>query len=215
MKLKIAIIDYGIGNIRSLKNSLITKNTSVIVTNDSSLILDSDGLILPGVGAFSEGMKNFKKYNLKPVIDEYLDKGKPLLGICLGMQMLFDSSEEFGYCEGIGYIQGDVKKLKRISKLPHISWSEIQPKNINWENSILDKIKVNSDFYFIHSFVPVPKNTDNILSTSNYHDIEFCSSVKKDNIYGTQFHPEKSGKNGMKIMSNFIKICKNCKNVKE
>ncbi len=215
MKLDIVIIDYGIGNIKSLLNSLSRENTNVIVTNNQNIILNSDGVILPGVGAFCEGMKNFNKHQLKPILDKYLITGKPLFGICLGMQMLFESSEEFGYCEGIGYIEGEVKQLKRISKLPHISWSEIRPKNLEWENSILDKIEANSDFYFIHSYVPEPKNINNILSISNYHNKEFCSSVQKDNIYGTQFHPEKSGPNGIKIMSNFINICKNYKNVKK
>ena len=136
----IAVIDYGLGNTKSICSAIEKTGANVNLTNNRNEILLSDGIILPGVGAFSHGMDRLKNEKIDILIKEFVETGKPLLGICLGMQMLFDSSEEFGYCEGIGYIQGDVKKLKRISKLPHISWSEIQPKNINWENSILDKI---------------------------------------------------------------------------
>ena len=208
MKLKIVIIDYGIGNIKSLINSFDQNIVNIVISNEKKEILGSNGIILPGVGAFSEGMRNFNKFGLKPILDEYLDSGKPLLGICLGMQMLFESSEEFGHGKGIGYIQGHVKKLERKIKLPHISWNEVRPRDLSWNGTILDGVQINSDFYFIHSFVPQPKKTSNILSLTNYHNIEFCSSVKKNNIYGTQFHPEKSGPNGIKLMSNFINICK-------
>ena len=215
MKLKLVIIDYGLGNIKSLKNSIKSNEVKVEVSNNKSKILGADGIILPGVGAFSEGMKNFNKYNLKPVLDMYVDSNRPLLGICLGMQLLFESSDEFGFSKGIGYIEGKVEKLKRIVKLPHISWNEIKPKKIEWEDSILNQINSNTDFYFIHSFVPVPKNDLNILSVSSYYDQVFCSSVKKNNIFGTQFHPEKSGSQGLKIMSNFIKICKKFRDVRK
>ena len=173
--------------------------------------MNSDGIILPGVGAFCEGMKNLNYYNLKPVLDSFIKTDKPLLGICLGMQILFESSDEFGYSEGLGYIEGKVKKLKTLKKLPHVSWNEISFHKIDWKETILNNIHPGTDFYFVHSFVPFPVNEKNILSQTKYYDSVFCSSIKKGNIYGTQFHPEKSGTQGLKIISNFLKICKEIK----
>jgi imidazole glycerol-phosphate synthase subunit HisH len=209
--MKIVIIDYGIGNVKSIINSFEKQNIKAILSRDKQVILEADGLILPGVGAFSHGMNNLNKYGLVPIIKEYVKTEKPLLGICLGMQMLFERSEEFLNTEGIGLIKGSVIKLPiEISnkiKLPHISWNEIIPKNILWNNTILDDIKVNANMYFVHTFVGNPENDKDILSITKYHGVEFCSSIKKNNIYGCQFHPEKSGETGLYIISNFIKIC--------
>jgi glutamine amidotransferase len=128
------------------------------------------------------------------------------------MQMLLEESEEFGVTKGIGLIKGKVIKIpikeSNKIKLPHISWNEIKPKNIQWQNTILNKVDINSDMYFVHSYVVKPDNNDEILSTTNYFDAEFCSALKKDNIYGCQFHPEKSARSGLQIIKNFINICK-------
>lgn len=214
--MKISIIDYDIGNVKSIINAFIKIGIEPILTNDRKTILSSDGVILPGVGAFGQGMENLKKHELIPIINDFVKTKKPLMGICLGMQLLMEDSEEFGINKGLGLIEGKVIKLpiQKLSneKLPHVSWNEIQ-RNENWENTVLKDIEENSDMYFVHSFVVAPKNNKNILAFTEYSDYKFCSSVKKENIYGCQFHPEKSGKIGLKIMKNFVDLCKERKNV--
>lgn len=210
--MKIVIIDYDVGNVRSIINALKKVGVDTILSNDKDEIMSSDGVILPGVGAFAHGMENLNKYNLVKTIIEYTNTNKPLLGICLGMQMLLDESEEFKNTKGLGLISGKVVKLpvknSSYEKLPHVSWNEIKEQNINWNDTILDKVEQQSDMYFVHSFIASPTNQNEILSTTKYSDYKFCSSVKKGNIYGCQFHPEKSGEIGLKIIENFIKICK-------
>lgn len=210
--MKIVIIDYGIGNVRSIFNAFSSQGLDPILSNNSEVILKADGLVLPGVGAFSHAMKNLKKYGLIDIIKDYAKTEKPLLGICLGMQLLLEGSEEFGYTDGIGLVKGKVIKLpinkSNKAKLPHISWANIDTKAIAWDNTILNDVHLNSEMYFIHSFAANIENENEILSVTNYFDITFCSSLKKGNIYGCQFHPEKSSKVGLKIINNFIKICK-------
>lgn len=214
--MKIAIIDYEIGNVKSIINAFIKIGMEPILTNDKETILNSDGLILPGVGAFAYGMANLHKYGLQEIIYDFVNTQKPFMGICLGMQMLMEESEEFGITKGLGLIEGKVIKLpvpnSNYEKLPHISWNEILTKNITWENTILDNIQEYTDMYFVHSFVAFPRKEENILSMTEYSDYKFCSAVKKDNIYGCQFHPEKSGEKGLKIMQNFVNLCKEKKN---
>jgi glutamine amidotransferase len=208
----IAIIDYGVGNVKSIRNAFENQEAEVILTRERETILKADGLVLPGVGAFSHGMDNLNKYGLVEIIKDFVKTGKPLLGICLGMQMLLEESEEFGITKGIGLIKGKVIKLpveQSINlKLPHISWNEILPKSINWQDTILDNIEENTEVYFVHTFIAKPDNENEILSITKYYDEEFCSSIKKGNIYGCQFHPEKSSKKGLSIIKNFIKIVK-------
>ncbi len=209
--MKIVVVDYEIGNVKSIMNAIKLNNVEVILSRDRESIMSADGLILPGVGAFSHAMGNLKKYNLIEILNEYTVTNKPLLGICLGMQILFDESEEFGFTKGLGFVEGKVRKIpvksKKI-KLPHISWNGIKKSNLQWKGSILDSIKNDSDVYFVHTFTGFPSDPDNILSESVYEDTKFCSTVKKNNIYGCQYHPEKSGKTGLEIIRNFIKICK-------
>jgi len=209
--MKIVVIDYDIGNVKSIINAFKFNNCDVLLSREKNEILSADGLILPGVGAFSQGMANLKKYNLDIIIKEYSDLNKPLLGICLGMQMLMEESEEFGLNKGIGLFKGNVIKIPVNNtnvKLPHISWAELKKSTINWSDSILNNIKENSQMYFVHSFVVNPKNDFEILSKTIYNGTEFCSSLKKGKIFGCQFHPEKSGKIGLNIINNFINLCK-------
>lgn len=209
--MKIAVIDYGIGNVRSILNAFENQGADVFLTSSKDAILKSDGLVLPGVGAFSHGMNNLEYYDLVDVIKKYVVSGKPFMGICLGMQLLFEESEEFGQTPGLGLISGKVVKLPtkddKNEKLPHVSWNELNVKSAQWTDTILEDIEEGSDMYFVHSFVAQPKDSDNILSITEYSSHNFCSSVNKGNIYGCQFHPEKSGKTGLKIIKNFIRIC--------
>ena len=210
--MKIVIIDYDVGNVRSMINALKKVGIEPILSNKEDDIISADGVILPGVGAFSHGMANLNKYNLVNIIKKYTNSNKPFIGICLGMQMLLDESEEFTNTKGLGLISGKVIKLPtqniNYEKLPHVSWNEIKEKKIKWTNTILNKIEQQSDMYFVHSFIANLDNENEILSTTQYSDYEFCSSIKKGNIFGCQFHPEKSGEIGLKIIKNLINICK-------
>jgi glutamine amidotransferase len=210
-KKNVIILDYGLGNVKSIYNAFNKIGIQPILSSDKKIILNADSLILPGVGAFSKGIQNLKDNGLFETILDYVKKGKPLLGICLGMQMLMDESEEFGINQGLGLIKGRVVKLPTLidskEKIPHVSWNEIyEPRTDFWKKTILDGIQDKSDLYFVHSFIAVPKDEKNILSRTNYSGIDFCSAVQYENIIGTQFHPEKSSLTGLKILSNFVNL---------
>lgn len=208
----IAIVDYDIGNIRSISNSLVAEGVTVIITSDKIKLLSADGVILPGVGSFKHGMDKLRELKLDIVIRDYVKSGKPLLGICLGMQLLFTSSEEFGETEGLNIIHGLVKKLQLNNdeefKLPHVNWNSIHTSSLSWEESILKNITAGSEVYFVHSYAVLPSVDKNILSTTMYSNNQFISAVQCGNVYGCQFHPEKSGTVGLTIMNNFIEICR-------
>jgi imidazole glycerol-phosphate synthase subunit HisH len=214
---QIAIVDYDIGNVKSIINALEKVGAKVFITRDKAEILNADGAILPGVGAFSHGMEKLTEYGLDIVVKEYASLGKPLLGICLGMQMLFSESEEFGVSKGLGLISGKIKKLETLNpdfeKLPHVSWNEIKkPTVLDWDKTILANLDDARNMYFVHTYAAHPEDETNILSVTEYSSYEFCSSVKKENIYGCQFHPEKSAIDGLSIMKNFVNLCKELKN---
>lgn len=208
----IAIIDYEVGNIRSIFAALEKKGAEPVLTRNYDDILKADGVILPGVGAYSHGMEKLKEYSLDVVIKDFAATGKPVLGICLGMQLLLSNSDEFGYSEGLGLIPGAVKKMQlkdsKYQKLPHVCWNEIElPEGASWDKTILQDISVKEDMYFVHSYMAVPENKDHILSLTTYSDHKFCSSVRNGKIFGCQFHPEKSAEEGLRIIANFIQIC--------
>lgn len=209
--MKIAIIDYDIGNVRSILNAFENQGAYVFLTRDEDKILESNGVVLPGVGAFSHGMSNLHEYGLVEIIEKYIKTNKPFMGICLGMQLLFEQSSEFGKTAGLCLIAGKVRKLTlkdSIDKrLPHVGWNELNCKQNKWDKTILDGVKNGSDMYFVHSFAAQPYNKNHVLSTTEYSGYKFCSSVKSNNIYGCQFHPEKSASVGLKIINNFIRIC--------
>ena len=209
---EIAIIDYEIGNIRSIFSAFEKVGVTPKLTRDPQEILSGDGVVLPGVGAYSHGMQKLKEHGLDLALKDFAATGKPLLGICLGMQLLLSESNEFGRTEGLGLIPGSVKQLNllnpQVQKLPHVSWNELQkPNNVSWDGTIFEGIASGEDMYFVHSFMAVPESEDHVLTLTNYSDSQFCSSVKNGNVYGCQFHPEKSAEEGLKIISNFIKIC--------
>lgn len=196
----IVIIDYGVGNLASVKNALDKLGINNVISNDPEMIKKADSLILPGVGAAGQGMKNLKKNGLDKVIVEEIKKGKPFLGICLGMQLLFEKSEE-GNVDCLGILKGTVKKFKKMKKIPQIGWNQIE---IKQKDNLFIDIKNNSYFYFVNSFYCLPKNEKLITGATNYGEI-FASVVSQDNVMGVQFHPEKSGPVGFKLLENFVK----------
>lgn len=204
----ITIVDYGCGNIYSLNRILEKLNYKVEITDDPEKVSKADKIILPGVGAFSVGMENLKKNHLENALKEFLKKGNSLLGICLGMQLLMKSSQEFGKYDGLGLINGDVISLERNESypIPHIGWSQIQVEKNKTENKLVLNIKDKSYFYFIHSFKVLVDNKNDTVCSTKYGVNHFCSVVNYENIYGTQFHPEKSGKVGEKLIQNFLNL---------
>lgn len=206
--IKISILDYGRGNVQSIRNALASFGVSALLVNTAKEIHSSDGVILPGVGAFAAAMADLKERDLIEPLQSYAKLGKPLMGICLGMQLLFDKSEEFGENIGLGIIPGDVRKLipRNSEKLPHVKWTGLTKGNQAWKNTILKDIKEENRFYFVHSFECIPKDSNVVLSFSSFGSENFCSSVKLGNTYGCQFHPEKSCKEGINILKNFVDV---------
>jgi imidazole glycerol-phosphate synthase subunit HisH len=207
---KIAIMDFGSGNLFSITEALKYFSYDVKITNSSSEIMSSDILILPGVGSFETVMKNINKKKLNVIIEKFINTEKPVVGICLGMQILFEYSYEFKKNKGLGILKGEVlpfeNKIKnqKRDKL-NIGWKNI---NIVNPNKILTKKFNNNNFYFVHSFYVEPSNKEIISSTSSFYDFKFCSSINFSNIYAFQFHPEKSGYNGITIYKNISKLIK-------
>lgn len=196
----IVIIDYGVGNLASVKNAFDKLKAESKISGDPLVIRKASALILPGVGAAGQGMKNLQKLGLDKLIIEEIQKGKPFLGICLGMQLLFEKSEE-GNVRCLGILEGQVKKFKKMRKIPQIGWNNVKFK-------IPQGIPNNSFFYFVNSFYCLPKNQDIVAGLTDYGET-FASMVTKDNILGVQFHPEKSGPVGFKLLANFVKGVKN------
>ena len=210
---KIGILDYGVGNVKSISNAVSKVGRAPVLTNNQDILIDCDGLIIPGVGAFSHGMEKLKSANLVKFIKSYAKSGKPVLGICLGMQLLFSDSEEFGFSAGLNLIPGSVKKLdsslpeKSVKlKLPNVGWRNIDKANHSWDKTILEGVEKDDELYFVHSFAVLFNDQNSALSTSTYEGIKFCSTVMFNNIYGCQFHPEKSSIIGLKIINNFCNI---------
>lgn len=198
----IAILDYGLGNLTSVKNALDMIGVENTITSNASTIKKADALILPGVGAAQEGMKNLQTRNLIPLLKEEIKKGKPFLGICLGMQLLFTKSEE-GNTNCLNIIEGTVKRFKTKLKVPQIGWNTVEI--MNYESGIMNQTLTNNYFYFVHSYYCEPSDKKTIAGTTNY-DKDFCSMVQKDNICGVQFHPEKSGSIGLQLLKNFANV---------
>ena len=206
----ITIIDYNCGNIFSLIRILEKLNIKYNVSNDPKIIAKSDKLILPGVGSFSVGIDNLKKKNLDESIKQFVEKGNWILGICLGMQLLVSNSEEFGENDGLDLIKGEVKRLKSTNKkkykIPHVGWNSINFKQNTYSDNFLNNVKNGSNFYFTHSFAVKTKLKDNTLAETIYSENSFSSIISKENILGVQFHPEKSGIVGEKMIRNFLNL---------
>ncbi|MBK7312100.1 MAG: imidazole glycerol phosphate synthase subunit HisH [Sphingobacteriaceae bacterium] len=196
----VAIIDYGMGNVASVQKALNFLKIESAITSDPELIEKSDVIILPGVGSFLQGMKNLKSKGLDVLLtDQVLNKKKKFLGICLGMQLLAEAGTEPNDNPGLGWIKGKVKKIENIPfRIPHMGWNNINVKIDKYYSQINEK-----DFYFIHSYHFVPSNSEVIAATTNY-GIEIVASIQQDNIFATQFHPEKSQEAGLTLLRNFF-----------
>jgi imidazole glycerol-phosphate synthase subunit HisH len=199
----IAIIDYGMGNLRSVQKGFERVGCEAMVTSDVRTILNASKVVLPGVGAFPDCMRNLQQCGLIDVIHETINSGKPFLGICLGLQLLFTESEEFGISRGLDIIKGRVIRFKgpefTALKVPHMGWNAI---SIKRRAPALYDVPDNCNVYFVHSFHVIPED-NNIIATTTSYGIDFVSSIWKDNIFATQFHPEKSQALGLTILKHF------------
>lgn len=195
----LVIIDYGMGNLRSVEKAFETVGVPVQLTNDPEVIKAAPGIVLPGVGAFSAAMKNLNDLGLVEPLKEAVVQGKPFLGICLGMHLLLEGSEEGEPIPGLGLIPGWVKKLPPGLKVPHMGWNQI---HIKKETPILKGIQEEAYFYFVHSYYCDPEGSE-MIATSTDYGIDFTSIIAKGNVFGIQFHPEKSSSMGLQILKNF------------
>ena len=200
----IGVIDYGAGNLRSVCNSLKKLSVDCHIVKSPSDLNKIETMIFPGVGSFGDSSDQLKKQSLFEPIREWIINDRPFLGICIGFQMLFDSSEESPGSEGLGIIPGKVIKFseQKNLKVPHMGWNEVQIKNL--DDPVWQKIDDLTHFYFVHSYFPKPDNPEVSSSTTGY-GVDFTSSIRFGNIFGTQFHPEKSQKSGLRLIENFLK----------
>lgn len=203
----IGIIDYGMGNLFSVSKALERLNTPFFISQNPAELMKADGLILPGVGSFKDAMELLNRFELTPMIQHYVQQGKPLLGICLGMQLLFQESEENGHTEGLRILPGYVKRFSgetedgKYYKVPHMGWNQL-----TYTNSSTILQDVNEDYvYFVHSFF-VDTTDEVIVAKSAYGEIDVPAIVGKGNVYGMQFHPEKSSRLGMALLANFTRM---------
>ncbi len=200
--MNIAIIDYGMGNLRSVEKAFDHIGYPAEISADTKTLLAADKVVLPGVGAFGDGMRELHKRNLVEVVKEIVDAQTPLLGICLGLQLLFTESDEAPGVDGLGIVPGKVTRFRKGITVPHMGWNQL---NIKRSNHLFENIAPDSFFYFVHSYYVVPDDSDVVVATTNY-DIEFVSIIGKENVFATQFHPEKSQEMGLHMLTNFCTL---------
>lgn len=214
MKADVVVIDYGVGNLLSVSRGLEHCGASVLVSNDPEIILGAPRIVLPGVGAFRDAMAELHRRNLDDVVHTFVRKGKPLLGICLGMQLLLDESEEFGVTAGLGLIPGRVIPIPTsttdglVQKVPHIGWSELSLPDgrSSWDDTLLQGMSANEAFYFVHSFMAAPEDPSHRVADCKYGGASVSAVIGRANIHGCQFHPEKSGTVGLRVLKRFLTV---------
>lgn len=209
---QVAIIDYGMGNLFNVQRACTRVGLRSIITADKNVIMQSSGVILPGVGAFGDAIGNLKRLDLIGLIKEQIEQNKPFFGICLGMQLLLTESEEFGRHKGLDIVRGKVLKFNSIDKenkkikVPQVGWNRIFFKRVQSADqggSVLQSISNGEYMYFVHSYYAVPEDNAVTVTTSCYEGIEYCSSLSRESVFAVQFHPEKSGLEGLKIYKNW------------
>jgi len=215
---KIVIVDYMLGNLYNVQRAFKSMGTKTLITNKKEDLRIADKIVLPGVGAFGEGMKHLKQTGLDKIIKEAANQGKPILGICLGMQLLMSESEELGKWEGLNLVPGkvvrfDPPRADNKFKIPQIGWNKLIPSHSQeennkklWEETILHGIKEDTYMYFIHSYYVQVENPEDSVADACYGHNRFCSVVQKNNVIGCQFHPERSAEEGINILKNFISM---------
>jgi len=210
----VVIVDYGMGNLLSVQRAFEHCGARVRITSSPAQIEKAEFLVLPGVGAFADGMRELEGRGLVKPIRAFAKTGRPFLGICLGMQMMLETSEEFGIYEGLALIPGKVVMIPKSGpdgtshKIPHIGWNSLLPlhENGDWDNTILHGISPGETVYFVHSFSAAPVHPRNDLADCSYNGLRLCAAIQSGNAYGCQFHPEKSSSAGLRIIRNFLEI---------
>lgn len=210
----ITLVDYGSGNVLSVRRALEYNGANVVLTNDPAKVAVAERLVLPGVGAFGDCMNALVHRQLIPAVLDFIQTGRPFLGICVGMQILMEVGHEFGLNDGMGLIGGDVLAIPSVGsdgtahKIPHIGWSDIYPPdataNSAWQNTVLQDTDPGTSFYFVHSMTAHPRDPNHLLARCDYHGCPVTAAVHKDNVTGLQFHPEKSAKAGLQLLNRFI-----------
>ena len=207
MKPIVTVVDYDVGNLLSVTRAFEHCGAEVRLESSPLFVAKAERLVLPGVGAFGDCIGELQARGLAGPIRDYAASGRPMLGICVGMQMLLDGSDEFGSHPGLGLVRGWVRKLPQQAgiKLPHIGWSPISPPDRRvWSGTILESLPAGEEVYFVHSFAAVPDDPADCLARTPYGDASFCSVVKRGNVTGCQFHPEKSGEAGLAMVRRFL-----------
>jgi glutamine amidotransferase len=199
---KIVIVDYGAGNLHSVARAVQEQGVRPLITSTARYLDEADGLIVPGVGAAEDTMRNLREHELVEPIKDYIESGRPFLGVCMGQQALFEYSEENGRQDCLGILGGRIARLPDDLKVPHMGWNRVR---IVREHPIFDGIEDNSFFYFVHSFYPEPTDPEVVIGETDY-GVTFPSVVAKDNVVATQFHPEKSGEAGLRMYGNFLRV---------
>jgi glutamine amidotransferase len=211
----VTVIDYGIGNLLNTVRALQHCGADVRVVDNAKDVAElPDRLVLPGVGAFADGMHELRSRGFDDLVRRFAGTGRPFLGICVGMQMLFDAGEEFGEHAGLGLIPGRVQPVSPVDaegrkhRIPHIGWARLErpPARASWERTILARLQPGEPMYFVHSFAPVPTHEEHRLADTSYGGVRICAAVARDNVFGCQFHPERSATHGLAILSAYMEL---------